>query len=455
MSNRAKQFLKNRQVAPGGGDVQRLAVSDLATIYGCCGLFDLCGDDDLISLSMQGADKFMDWLGWEGTDVCIIEKNFISWVQPSEAGARTGWVGDPCGDPNSIEFGTCAFRIEDFGRLRRAAPVQDITKNHLRLCDRQPRYRLDGTRINNDYEFRALLVAEVVTQDLKVLSVVGNNATPGQFDGLEQLVATGYTDFRGRRCSLMDSIVINWNSNDMNGGAGITWTDGRGSRAVGAAYSFIDVLLSAYRRVRQRIGWSGALAAQRLMVGDMILLATTPMVECILDAYTCWRVCPGVQYNEANLNSLEAREFRNSLLGGMFGDGRIYLDGFEVPLLAYDWGLQKGPTRSDVYLLTGNLGNIKLLMGQHNDMSNVGADIPELADIYGSSDGGRFLHWQNTDQTCVEQVMEFQPRIIAWAPWSNVRFQNVVCGTPGGFVSPDPFETSFFPEVSFLPAVCL
>ena len=122
MSNRAKRFLANRVAAAGAGDVQRLAVSDLATIYGCCGLFDLCGDDDLISLSMQGADKFMDWLGWEGTDVCIIEKNFISWVQPSEAGARTGWVGDPCGDPNSIEFGTCAFRIEDFGRLRRAAP---------------------------------------------------------------------------------------------------------------------------------------------------------------------------------------------------------------------------------------------------------------------------------------------------------------------------------------------
>jgi hypothetical protein len=450
MSNRAKHLLRNRAAA-NGGDVQRLAVSDLATIYGCCGLFDLCGEDDLISLSMQGADAFMDWIGWEATDVCVIEKNFISWVRPTED-TRAGWLSDPCADPNSVEFGTCAFRINDFARLRRAAPVQDITKNHLRLCERQPRYRLDGTRVNNDYEFRALLAAEAITQDLKVMTVTGNVSTGGQFSGLENLVKTGYTDFTGKRCALMDSIVVDWNDNTLDGGSGVTWTDGRGTRNIASTYNFIDVLLSAFRTVIQRIKMSATLAAQNLMVGDVVLLTTTQMAQCILDFYTCWRVCPGEQYNEANLNSLEAREYRNSLMGGMFNGGRIYLDGFEIPIIAYDWGLQKGPTRSDVYLLVGSVGNIKTMSGQYNNMSLV--NIPELADVYGSSDGGRFLHWENIDQTCVQQVLEFQPRLLSWTPWANVRFQDVRCNTAGGFLSPDPMETSFFPETSFTVAAC-
>ena len=450
MSNRAKRFLQNRAAA-NGGDVQRLAVSDLATIYGCCGLFDLCGEDDLISLTMQGADSFMDWIGWEATDVCVVEKNFISWVRPNED-TRTGWLSNPCADPNSVEFGTCAFRIEDFARLRRAAPVQDITKNHLRLCERQPRYRIDGTRVNNDYEFRALLAAEAITQDLKVMTITGNVSTGGQFSGLENLVKTGYTDFTGKRCALMDSIVIDWNGNTLSGGSGVTWTDGRGTFNIANTYNLIDILLNAFRVVMQRIRLSPTLAAQNLMVGDVVIVATTQMIQCILDQYTCWRVCPGVAYNEANLNTLEAREFRDRLMGGLFGYGRIYLDGFEIPLIAYDWGLQKGPTLSDVYMLTGSVGNVKTIMGQHNNMALV--DVPELTDIYTSSDGGRFLHWQNIDQTCVEQVLEFQPRILSWAPWTNVRIQDVKCNLPGGFLSPDPMETSFFPETSFTIAAC-
>jgi len=48
-------------------------VSSLATIYGCCGLFDLCSDQDLMSLSFEAQNKFMDWIGWEKTNVCTIK----------------------------------------------------------------------------------------------------------------------------------------------------------------------------------------------------------------------------------------------------------------------------------------------------------------------------------------------------------------------------------------------
>ena len=435
----------------GPQTVERLTVSSLATIYGCCGLFDLCGDEDLISLTMQGSSPFFDWLQWLGTDECIIENNFITWNKPTE-GSRQGWLSDPCADPNSTEWGTCAFRYNDFARMRRAAPTQDATKNHLRLCERQPRYRLDGTLITDDKEYNAVITMDQILQDVSSLAIIGNQATAGQFDGLQTLVATGYTDYNGRRCRTMDSIIINWNNNQMSGGAGITWTDGRGARNVSANANFVDVLHSAYRHVRQRIKWSPTLSAQRLQVGDMILMGTTEATQELLDFYVDWKVRPGVAFAENNSNSLEARELRDRMLGGLFGDGRIFLDGFEIPLLAYDWELQKGPTTSDLYLLIGSVGNVKTMLGQHNNMNAVPASFTELN--FFVSDGGRFLHWWEHDHTCIQQVLEFQPRIISWAPFLNIRFQNVVVRPIGGHLGPDPMDTSYFPESSFSVATC-
>jgi len=429
---------------------QTLSLSELATIYGCCGLFDMCADEDLVSLSMQGADKFLDWLGWQSTDICVVRKEFISWMRPEQTGAActAGYLADPCEDPNGVEFGTCDFVLEDFARLRREGPVRDVTMNDVRYCDRQPRYRLDGTRIMDDREFDARLIAEVQLQDLRRMVVTGNAATAGQFSGLENLVVNNYTNSAGRRCALMDSIVVDWNHNGMAGGAGITWN----GNAIAATFNFVDVLLDIWRRIRQRIGYSPTLASQLGAGLDAVLLMPSFLTRCLLDHYTCWSVCTGSQYNEVAIQSYEARTFRNSLLGGRFGDGQITLDGFTIPLLGYDWELIQGPHCGDIYLLVGAVGNVKTLHGEYLNMNSVPAAYPE-AD-YSVSDGGRFLRWVQRDHTCVQQIAEIRPRILSWAPWTNVRFQDVCCDTPTGPLSPDPCDTSFFPETSFSVAEC-
>ena len=221
--------------------VERLTLGTEASIYGCCGVFDLCGDNDLISLSLAGVSPLLDYIGWESTDVCILERNFIDRYLPGEE-SREGWVSDACADPNSVDWSTVAFRIEDFARLRRSSPTRDVTKNSMRLCEAQPRYRLDGSTISDDREYNAVMVAEAMAQDLNIMVVNGNSGTAGQFDGLEQLVKTGYTDFKGRRATTMDSTVVDWNGNSLAGGAGATWTDERGTRAVAATASFTDML---------------------------------------------------------------------------------------------------------------------------------------------------------------------------------------------------------------------
>lgn len=439
--------------------VEQLSVSGNAAPYGCCGVFDLCGDDDLISLTLANFNPFLDWIGWELSDVCIIERDFVDRYLPSEE-TRQGWVADPCDDPNSVNWGACSFRIEDFARLRRAAPVQDVTKNHLRLCERQPRYRLDGTRIMDDLEFNLILNNEVMLQDLMLMVVEGNASTAGQFDGLEQLVTTGYTDYKGRRCSSMDSIVVDWNANGLEGGAGATWTDARGVRSVPTTATITDVIRDGVRIIKSRIKNSG-LGTSSLQTGDMAVVCTSEMAQAVLDQYTCWSVCEGGQFNEANLNTLEARAFRNNLSGGSITangntitvEGFIKILGMDIPVLSYDWGLTDGTT-SDIYLLTHKVGQRKVLVGQWNDMSQVPVRYQNAYKFF-STDGGKTLNWFENDHTCVEPVSETQPRLVSDAPWTNMRITSVTANTVGGAITYDPLNTSFFAGgSSFSTAAC-
>jgi hypothetical protein len=410
-------------------------------------MFDLCSDDDVLSLSLQGSDPFLDWLGWQASTVCEKRMNFVTWQGPegTAAGSPTdGYLADPCAAPNSYEYGVCDWYIEDFGRIRRGGPTREANKP-TRLCENEPRWRLDGSRVSSEAEWDALFVAETELQDIRRYTVTGNAATGGLYDGLQQLVATGYVNSQGRVCTTMDSQVINWNSNGMNGGAGATWN----GNAIAATYNMIDVLRSVFRRIRHRIKLAPRIN-RPLRVGDIVLVLPTDFTHCLLDAFTCWSVCPGAAFNEANLNTFEARRFRNNLMGGMFGDGRIFLDSFEVPLLGYDWELINSPSVFDMYMLTGQVGNMNLLYYEYLDQRTAQSLGGKLQPV----ETGRFLRWVESDETCYTMRLEIKPRLISWAPWAQVRFQNVNCDLVTTPLSPDPTETSFHPESSFSIAEC-
>lgn len=446
-NNIIDQRIQSRAMSGGTG-----SVDTQGTPFGCTceGLFNSCADNAVLSLSLQG-DVFLDWIGWQKTNVCLIKKEFIAYQRPSQYnGSDTaGAVSNPCADGNGFEFGRCDFTLTDFGRYRRVGPTRDMTMNEVRYCENSPRWRLDGEPISSEDEWDAHFIGEILLQDLRNAVVEGNNTSGGQFDGLERLVKTGYTNANGETCQLMDSIVINWNSNNTEGGAGITWN----GNAVGATYDIIDVLLDVYRHIRQRISWSPTLAANRMQVGDMVLVLPWFAVKCILDKFTCWTVCPGAQYNETNLNTYEARAFRNSLLGGAFQAGKIYLDGFEIPLLPYDWGMINGGDSFDMYLLTNAIGGIRLINFQYLDLTGAVRGYPDSG--YEATDGGRFLTWVDTDQTCVRRSVEVRPRLLMWAPWAQARIYNIMCAGPGPVISVDPGSSYLMEDSSgFYASTC-
>lgn len=414
-----------------------LTVSTQATPFGCCNFFDSC-TDELMSLHFSGSLPLLDWMGFNVTEECYRSVEFITYVRPEQDGGDTpGYLQDPCADPNSIEIGAAKLTVEDFGRIGRMGPVREIMKP-LKYCKTRPVMRLDGSPVTNEDEWDMKFAMDQVITDLAQLLIVGDATTAGQFDGLEQWVATGYAS------SMLDSTIIDWNSNGMGGGAGITWN---GAAITDDAYNLIDVLLAIYRRMKQRASWSPMLRSMTPAVGNMILVMPTALTNCLLDHFTCWSVCEGRQYNEVELQSYEARQFRNGLLGGMFGHGRIYMDGFEIPLLGYDWELIKGPTRGDMYFLTGAWGPMRLWEGEHLNAARAAAENGDQGIT--STDGGRVLVRKDTENLCKVLKAWLHPRLFCYAPWMQSRIQDVICEPAGGFISPDPSETSFYPLTSF------
>ena len=418
----------NRVSQEGGRYITIPEISELPTVFGCNPLFNICTDADLMSLSFQGANPLMDWIGWVRTQTCVVKRGFIQYVRAEaiNGSKSAGYLADPCADANSYEFATCDFTLTDFARLRRASPERDITKAGLNYCVTQPRFRLDGSPITDQTEWDMRWATEVLMQDLRTMVFNGNAATPGQFNGLEQLVKTGYTNANGDPCPLMDSIVIDWNDNPMTGGAGITWN----GRSVASTVSFIDVFLAVYRRLRSRIRMAPSLSSQNLTPGSIVFVLPSDFIPCILDAYTCWSVCD----TNITVNSLDARNFRSGLNGGTYGAGRVFLDGFEIPLLPNDYGLINGGNNFDAYLLTGNVGSVKLINGEYNDMAPVASNHGDRF----ATDSGLILTWDEFVKTCVKQYVEMQPRLNMWAPWAQVRFENIQCNVPGGIMSVDP-----------------
>jgi hypothetical protein len=412
---------------------QRLTLSTDPALYSTIPpLFDLCGDNDLMSLSLAGVNPFLDWLGWQATDVYRLVREFILFTRAAkdEYGERShGWQSDPCADPNGVESESCELVIEDFARLRRMGPVRDITKTALNYCERSPRFRIDGAQITDDREYDLNRAVEVLIQDLANM-VIRGVGFPGTFHGLEHLVKTGYD------CCSLDSIVIDWNENGMDGGSGATWN----GDPIPSTARFVDLLVALVRRIRTRTRQVPSLAGRNYAVGDMILVLPSSFIPCLLDAYTCWSVCPADFIGNAWINA-EDRAYRESLNGGMFGAGQITIEGMVIPMMPFDFRLLTGGNLFDAYLLTRGVGNRRWLYGQYNNMNLVAAKME--GDDYTALDGGRILTWHNTDHTCEERIAEMQPRLVLEAPWAQARIADITCDVIGGPLSSNPWSEYF------------
>lgn len=442
-----KQLSSQRRVMRSGSEpIQRLTlatnVPDNPFIADATPFFDRC-EDELITLSYGGRAGILDLFNWRTSDEYTKTFNFITYVRPAYSGGNPtpGHLADPCADPNSYEFGTAKMTLEGFGRYGRMGPVREILAPTV-YCRTDPRYRLDGSPITNEFEWDMNFIMDVLLQDLFRDIIVGNSNTAGKFDGLQQWINTDYDT------ELLNSTVVQWAGNDIGGAGGGTIT--LNGTNMTPKPNLISLLLSVFRRFRQRIKWSPTLANQELNGRDMVIVAPTFLCECILDFFTCWSVCEGGQYSPVNLMTYEARNFRDSLNGGRFGGGFIRLDGQVIDLFPYDWETINGSDRGDVYFLTLAVGNQQLWEGEHLDANAAaGKMVAQGHNEYFSTDGGRIIGTSDVDNLCIQTKVWIRPRLICRAPWLQARIMNVECSPLLTPLSPDPLNSSFFPHTSF------
>jgi len=415
---------------------KNMTVSPLLPLLGGQSLFTPCGNRDLLSLALP-TDKFLDWLSFRPNNEVNQIVSMISYIGPAGAAGGTAQSGAiaACAEAPGVEYGVCEILLPDKGRLARSGPVRDLTENNRRLCDSRPIFFKDGTRVTDELTWSALMAGAVVRQDLKRLLITGNPNLAGQFAGLQALVNTGYTDLRSnRRCYSMDSIVVDWNNLPM-------------TAKPNGVHSFVDYLVDVVRRIRDRCANHGEIAP-----GDMVLMLPSYVRNELLDAFTVWRIKPD---DESVLDSYEARAFRDTLNGGLYGHGQIEVDGIPVPLISFDWGpiSTSGPYFvGDVYVLTRQIGTLPILYGQFIDMNDPVAAFREHAgDKYRATDGGRFLVYWDTDGTCTKLTVLFRPNIYLAAPWAQARLQRIGVRRPLAPESPDPLSR-YYAESYLVPA---
>jgi hypothetical protein len=413
------------------------------TLYGCMGLFGLCGPDEIIGMTMQD-DPFIQWLGMFPDTVC--EKSVKGWIytdiQGTAAGSPVGEVaGPPCDDPPTSEKSVCEFYIGDFGTYRGCGEAVDVTRIGERKCDKQPTYTIpvEGVgpvRIDNDLDLETINAGMLVRHEVSRDVIIGDNdSNQYEMAGLENLVKTGYVSIKGNRCTSMDSRIMDWQNDNLQG-------------TVNGYGSIIGAIRDMWRAIRWRI-YQTKLGMPR--EGDVALLMPSWLSWRLLDEWAWWALNAGRQYEEVFRDNLATRQFRDEYSRGLYNGGYIKVDNFNLHIIEHDWMPinQDAPEFcGDIYMLVRSIGGRRVFQGQYMP-ADLGVDAVRAQAGYQyfnmeSIQGGRGLKWLKFDNACVKPCVLFRPRLYLETPWAQGKIENV-CVSAGPFMplSVDPRSNYF------------
>lgn len=417
----------------------------VTTVYGRNSMFDPCFAGDIFGLQVQTIG-LMNWLGWRPNKYYRRRVEFIPWVGPAGlAGAVTAALpstgaGAPCDNPAGVEWSNCGYDLTHTSWYHRHGDALDPHTVVQDRCETSPRYRLNGQMINDDAEWQMNLVMSVLKQDITHDLIHGTHTNAYEMNGLEAIVKTGWTDDNDTPCDLVDSQLIDWDHDDLNG-------DNNG---LGNFFDYLDELVT---EIEYRSSGIGTISET-----DMILLTSRFMATCILDSYACYTTCGVTTLNDSTDQALRAqqRQLRLQLNGGPLYDGAAAVgyiqlkSGRRLPIMVDDaLGITKPNANfcTDVYLLTRRIGSIDVLYGEFLDLreyqNRVQKQMPNFS-VKATPDG-RFAVKGKEDNWCVEFMMGTSPELYISAPWAQARISDVCCSRKRQPLSGDVFNPTYLP----------
>lgn len=413
------------------------------SIYGRYSIFDPCSPGDVFGLQVQTVG-LLQWLGFRPNKFYRRRVDFIPWFGPAgmsgEGSIPSTGAGAPCDDPEGWEFGVCGYDLCHTSWYHRAGEALDPHTIVQERCETTPRYRLNGVQISDDVEWQMNGIMGVLQQDLRRDLIHGNHTNAYQMNGLEAIIKEGYTNDDGLTCPQIDSILVDWANDDLDGVA----------NGFGNFFDYLDEVITEIEYRASGIG--------NITEVDMALLTSRFMATCLLDAFACYTTCGVTAAGDITDQALRAqqRALRRELNGGPLYDGATavgYLhlkSGRRIPILvddALDLSKAADTYCTDIYLLTRRIGSIDVLYGEYMDLrvyeNRVRAKTPEF---HARADAaGRFVVKGKEDNWCVQLIMGTSPEIYISAPWAQVRFQDVCCARSRQPLTGDPFQPLYLP----------
>lgn len=422
------------------------------TMYGCTGIFSLCGPDEIIGMTMQD-DPLVEWMGFFPDTVC--EKFVKAWVYTDQEGTAAGSVvgtvyGEACDDPPTSEKGVFEYFIGDYGTLRACGEAVRVSDLGLRKCDKQPTYTVpvEGVgpiRIDNDLDLETISGGLLVKHELSRLMIAGDKSISGQFDGLAQLVKTGYVSVDGNTNSAIDSFVVDWQNDDLSG-----LVNGHGS--------IITKIRDMFRVIMWRINQA---KLGKPAEGDLVLVMPTWLAWEVLDEWAVWSFREQVNSNQVVYRDyMDVRQIREKYASGLFGGGYITIDGYNIHIIPHDWMAveQAAPNHcADIYMLTRRIGGRRVFQGQYVPV-DMGANAVNALAGYSyfnteSMQGGRVLRWLKFDNACVKPCVLIRPRLYLETPWAQGVIQNVCVNVQFGPFTLDPQSNYFLGDKSAVSSI--
>lgn len=411
------------------------------SIYGRYSIFDPCSPGDVFGLQVQ-TTGLMQWLGFRPNKYYRRRVDFIPWIGPAGTVACTSetGAGAPCDDPEGWEYAVCGYDLTHTSWYHRAGEALDPHTIVQERCETTPRYRLNGVQIKDDVEWQMNGIMTVLQQDVKRDMIHGSHANAYQMDGLESIIKTGYTNDNGTTCPQVDSILVDWDNDDLDG-------------AVNGYNNFFDYLDEVVTEIEWRASAIGTISEV-----DMALVTSRFMATCLLDAYACYTTCGVTTLSDVTDQALRAqqRAMRRDLNGGPLYDGAtavgyIHLkSGRRLPIIvddAMDIGKFSDTYCTDIYLLSRRIGAIDVLYGEYLDTrvyeNRVRAQMPSFSAKADAA--GRFVTKGKEDNWCIQLIMGTSPEIYLSAPWAQVRIQDICCSRERTPLTGDPYQKFYLP----------
>ena len=427
------------------------------SIYGRNSMFDCCSPGDVMGLQVQTIG-FLPWIGWRPNNYFRRHVDFIPWWGPEgthDKDPETG-AGDPCSSPESWEYAVCGYDLCHTSWYHIGSEGLDPHTIVQDRCETSQRYRLNGVQIMDDVEWQMNGIMNVLAQQIRRAAIHGSHDNDHEMNGLESIIKTGYINDQGQACPQLDSIIVDWNNDDLDGEA----------NNLGNFFDYLDEVVTELEWRAQDLG--------PIAETDMILLTSRFMATCLLDAYACYTTCGLTSFDEefgfgtlgTSEQALRAQQRANrmALNGGPLYDGARavgYLNlksGRRIPIIvedALDISKFASTYCTDIYLLTRRIGSRDVLYGEYLDLRTYENRVKKQWPNFSvrSDAAGRFAFKGKEDNWCLSLMMGTSPEIYISAPWAQVRFQDVCCARKRKPLTGDVFQPYYLPGMPLHKAV--